>query len=248
MASVDGESTAILLGQAEIIPGGDSVTYLESLARKYDMYICWSMVERDTVFVDAYYNTAVLVGPEGYVGKYRKIQSAGTEAMYFTAGNDVPVFDTRYGKVGLSICMDKTVPEQMRCAKIRGACMILNPTAWPIADLRNGEQDPLLALDRAYDMIRCIENNFVILEGMMCSDPSLTEGEGQAGHARIVSPAGVILVEGGFEDALSVAEIDPIALQREYYIQYNAVAAQNPMKELRSDIYMPIYQEHIDRH
>jgi predicted amidohydrolase len=111
---------------AEPIPG-PSTEYFGSLAKKYDLYIVVGLLERDRHLV---YNVAVLIGPDGkLVGKYRKVCLPRDEiASGCAPGNSYPVFDTRFGKVGMMICYDGFFPEVARELSNRGAEVI----AWPV--------------------------------------------------------------------------------------------------------------------
>lgn len=65
MTSTDTESAYFWTSSAEYVPKGDTTQFLISKAKEYNMYICFDMVEHDLEFSDKYYNTAVLVGPDG---------------------------------------------------------------------------------------------------------------------------------------------------------------------------------------
>ena len=87
---------------AELVPEGDSTQHFIEMAKKLDIYIGWGMAEQSHERFDALYNTLVVVGPEGFVGKYRKVHQPLTERIMFYSGSgDYPVFDTRFGKIGL---------------------------------------------------------------------------------------------------------------------------------------------------
>jgi predicted amidohydrolase len=123
---------------AEAIPG-PSTAYFGELARKHGLYIVVSLYERDGRVV---YNAAVLLGPDGrVVGKYRKVclPHAEIEAGIMP-GSEYPVFETRFGKVGLMVCYDGFFPEVARALTQGGAEVI----AWPVWGC-----DPLLARARA---------------------------------------------------------------------------------------------------
>ncbi|SKA92342.1 Predicted amidohydrolase [Prosthecobacter debontii] len=111
---------------AEPIPG-PSTAYFGKLAQKHDLYIVAGLVERDGAVI---YNTAALIGPEGQlVGKYRKVSLPRSEIEEgITPGHDYPVFETRFGKVGLMICYDGFFPEVARALTLKGAEVI----AWPV--------------------------------------------------------------------------------------------------------------------
>ena len=123
---------------AETIPG-PSTAYFGELARKHNLYIVPGLSERAGHLV---YNVAVLIGPDGAVaGKYRKVALPRDEIVSGVApGNEYPVFDTRFGKVGMMICYDGFFPEVARELSNRGAEVI----AWPVWGC-----NPMLAAARA---------------------------------------------------------------------------------------------------
>ena len=125
---------------AEPIPG-PSTEYFGELAKKHNLYIVAGLLERDKHLV---YNVAVMLGPDGkIVGKYRKISLPGNEiAGGIAPGNEYPVFDTRFGKVGMMVCYDGFFPEVARQLTNRGAEVI----AWPVWGC-----NPLLAQARAVE-------------------------------------------------------------------------------------------------
>jgi predicted amidohydrolase len=123
---------------AETVPG-PSTEYFGELAKKHNLYIVAGLLERDGHLV---YNVAALLGPDGkYVGKYRKVALPRSEiAGGIAPGSDYPVFETRFGKLGLMVCYDGFFPEVARQLTMRGAEVI----AWPVWGC-----NPLLASARA---------------------------------------------------------------------------------------------------
>jgi len=111
---------------AELVPG-PSTDYFGQLAARHNLYIVAGLVERDKHLL---YNVAVLLAPDGKVaGKYRKVCLPRDEvAAGIAPGNDYPVFDTRFGKLGLMVCYDGFFPEVTRQLSNRGAEVI----AWPV--------------------------------------------------------------------------------------------------------------------
>src|ERR1700719_1477528 len=99
---------------AEIVPEGDTTQIMIQAAKKHNVYIIWGMTECDRDRFDVLYNTAVLVGPEGFVGSYRKVHQPLDELHVYYPGNDFPVYDTAIGKIGMLICFDKSFPESTR--------------------------------------------------------------------------------------------------------------------------------------
>jgi predicted amidohydrolase len=123
---------------AETVPG-PVTDYFGTLARQHDFYIAAGLVEREGHLI---YNVCVLIGPDGkVVGKYRKCSLPRSEVEAgITPGHEYPVFDTRFGKVGLMVCYDGFFPEVARQLTINGAEVI----AWPVWGC-----NPLLAQARA---------------------------------------------------------------------------------------------------
>lgn len=118
---------------AEKVPGGPTVQRLAEYAKKYQMVIVVPIYEQEMTGV--YYNTAAVIDADGkYLGKYRKNhipQVAGFwEKFYFKPGNlGYPVFQTRYGCIGVYICYDRHFPEGARLLALNGAEIVFNPSA-----------------------------------------------------------------------------------------------------------------------
>jgi predicted amidohydrolase len=110
---------------AEPIPG-PSTEYFGSLAKKHDLYIVAGLVERDRHLL---YNVAVLIGPDGNVaGKYRKVCLPRSEIEAgIQPGEEYPVFETRFGRLGMMVCYDGFFPEVARELSNRGAEVIAFP-------------------------------------------------------------------------------------------------------------------------
>ena len=102
---------------------GPGIGRLRELAKQLDLYLCVGFSE---LADDQLYNTALLIGPDGKTaGKYRKTH--GVEPFY-RVGDSLPVFETRYGKVGIMICYDRQLPEIARTMAAQGAELILVPS------------------------------------------------------------------------------------------------------------------------
>ena len=125
---------------AEPIPG-PSTEYFGTLAQEHDLYIVVGLYERSAHLV---YNVAVLIGPDGkVVGKYRKVCLPREEiAKGLAPGREYPVFDTRFGKVGMLVCWDVHFPEVARGLANAGAEVLALPI-WG--------GNPLLARARAVE-------------------------------------------------------------------------------------------------
>lgn len=113
---------------AEFVPNGPSVEAWMEFARKHQVYLAAGLAERDGMKI---YDTAVLVGPEGFIGRYRKTHLWNQEKLWFTPGDlGLPVFDTPIGRIGLLICWDIWFPETPRLLAMQGADIICSLNNW----------------------------------------------------------------------------------------------------------------------
>lgn len=110
---------------AETIPG-PTTDYFGELAKQHDCYLVVGLLEKEEHLI---YNAAVLIGPYGEVaGKYRKVTLPREEiARGIAPGDEYPVFETRFGRVGLMVCYDVFFPEVARELAMNGAEVIALP-------------------------------------------------------------------------------------------------------------------------
>jgi predicted amidohydrolase len=185
---------------AETIPG-QSTKIIGDMAQKKRMHIIFGMPELSEKAQATIFNAAVFVGPNGLIGKYRKMylptHSMFEEKRYFRPGYQVAAFDTRLGKIGLIICYDIFFPEVCRLARLKGAQLIVCISASP-------------AVRRAFfetlTVARAIENTaflaYVNLVG-------IEDGLQFWGGSRLVGPNGKILVQAKYdEEDLVACDID----------------------------------------
>ncbi|MGD6843127.1 nitrilase-related carbon-nitrogen hydrolase [Bacillus infantis] len=185
----------------DTIPGKTTDAFAK-LAKKYDSYVVFGMPEVDKK-TTLYYNAAALVGPEGYVGKYRKTQMWETE-MHWGAWGDlgVPVFDTKLGKIAINVCMDSAYWETARLAGAQGTDILAFPTnssaqaisALPARAQQNGMY--VVSANRSNT-----ENGFHMIGGSAIWSP---EGKKLAEAAVVMDPS-----EDINETTITYATIDP---------------------------------------
>jgi predicted amidohydrolase len=111
---------------------------LEELAAACASVGAWAVVgaiERDDGHPDGpgLFNAAFVVGPEGVLGRYRKLHTLCLGADRFTRPGDggLGVFDLPFGRIGVHICYDGSFPETPRALRLAGARLLLLPTNWP---------------------------------------------------------------------------------------------------------------------
>jgi len=180
---------------AETIPG-PSTNEITALARDLDVYIIFGMPEKDEKDPDTLYISSVVIGPEGLLGTYRKLHLAPlprfTESLCFTPGNEVPVFETRYGIIGVLICYDfYFYPELARIMALKGADLLVNTSASAV-----GPGKPYFIVQQTGS--RATEN------GVYCASANLVGKErtnSYYGHSVIAGPLtprpAFIFAEGG---------------------------------------------------
>ncbi len=113
----------------ETVPGPTTDRFA-AIAARYDCYVVVGLAEVVPA-TGVYYNSAVLIGPGGVIGLYRKTHSYISEPKWAKDGDlGLPVFDTPLGRIALTICMDATYPETTRIPALRGADVICFPTNW----------------------------------------------------------------------------------------------------------------------
>lgn len=99
---------------------------LSAIARQYNMYVVGCYFKR---LGGTIYNVAALFDRAGsIVGHYRKVQLPAVEAWQCAPGDTFDVFDTDFGKVGLTICYDMMFPEPTRLLVLNGAELVMHPT------------------------------------------------------------------------------------------------------------------------
>lgn len=121
-----------LFDLAEPIPG-PSTDFFGTLARQFGVVIVTSLFERRAAGL--YHNTAVVIEKDGTIaGKYRKMHipddPAYYEKFYFTPGDHgFEPIDTSVGRLGVQVCWDQWYPEGARLMALRGADLLIYPTA-----------------------------------------------------------------------------------------------------------------------
>jgi len=124
---------------AEPVPG-PSTSHLSETAQKLGLHVVWGMPERGLAGV--LYNAAVLIGPAGYIGTWRKHTLPGhasdtggpgafPDRRFFRSGRQSPVFDTAIGRIGLMVCYDVFFPEIARLLTLKGADLLVGISGSP---------------------------------------------------------------------------------------------------------------------
>jgi predicted amidohydrolase len=164
--------------------------YFQQLAREYAIdIVAGSIIEGDQDGL--LYNTTYYIDKVGTIrGRYRKVNLWLSERSYLTPGNDVVVFDTDYGKIGLIICWDLIFSEIFREMMRRGAELVLCPSYWCVEDAGVGltyDPDSEVKLVDALCVARAFENE-VVLVYANAADSSNIQHETLIGRSQIAVP------------------------------------------------------------
>ncbi|HEY1363031.1 MAG TPA: nitrilase-related carbon-nitrogen hydrolase [Xanthobacteraceae bacterium] len=186
---------------AEPIPGPITEA-MQKLARELDIVIVapiYECVERSV-----YYNSAAVIDADGkLLGVYRKnhipLNTIFYEKLYFKPGNlGYPVFNTRYGKIGILICHDRHYPEGARALALNGAEIVLIPSATPDKSLSRKVWEKELCAHAIF--------NEYFVAGL-----NRTGQEGNYlyyGHSVAFDPAGEMLAQAGSGEEVLMVDCD----------------------------------------
>ena len=185
---------------AEIIPG-PSTERIEDLAEKTGMHLIFGMPELSEKTEATIFNTAVFIGPTGFIGKFRKMylptHSVFEEKRYFRPGYQAAAFNTAIGNIGLFICYDVFFPEVARLTRLKGAELIVCISASQAVRRRYFE---ILTAARALENTAFLA--YVNLVGV-------EEGLQFWGGSRLLSPTGDLLAKAKYdEEDLVICEVN----------------------------------------
>jgi predicted amidohydrolase len=185
---------------AEPVPDGQTTRTLMQLARDHRVHLVAGVPERQG---NRYFNSAVLVGPQGFVGAYRKIHLFDTEKKWFQSGEEPPVvFDIGTAKIGMMICFDWIFPEVSRSLALQGAEIICHPS------------NLVLPYCQKAMITRCLENRvFAVTANRIGAEKTDEQLLTFTGNSQVVDPVGNVLAHAGNDERCEVAEIDPTQAQ-----------------------------------
>ena len=216
-------ATEIELAKAEAIPGETTDAFCE-LAKEHEVVIVLNLFERDG---EKTFDTSPVIDADGTIlGSTRMIHITDYEHFYeqgFYAEGDhgAPVFDTRYGKVGVSICYDRHFPEFMRALALNGAEIVFIPQAGALGEWPEG-------LYEAELQVAAFQNGyFTALVNRVGKEEFLTFG----GESFVCNPSGKVIAQANkMDDEILYCEIDLTEVQSSH-------ARQLFLKHRRPDLY-----------
>ncbi len=219
---------------AEPIPGPSTEVFTDWAVER-DMYIIFGLFERvDHLDTPVLHNSSVLVGPEGYIGTFRKVHQPSEELRYYRPGSDWSVFATALGPIGMLICYDQCFPEAARELTLRGAEILAIPNAWPKSDRASDDRYDF------YGRARAAENCRWVLQSNQVGSSDRGDFE-YLGYSRIIGPTGMVAAyTPAGQEGLAVAEINPTKLdptraRSGWYLQQRVPSTYTSIGIMRSE-------------
>lgn len=212
---------------AEEIPDGPTCAAWAKIAAERGIYLVAGISER---YGQVLYNSAVIIGPHGYIGTFRKVHLWNEENLFFEPGNlGFPVFQTPIGRIGTFICYDGWFPESYRMCALQGADIVCIPTNWvpiPGQDKNREAMANILVMGSAHS------NSLFVA----AADRVGTErGQPFLGESLIVSYTGwpIGSPASGTEEEIIYADVNLAdARRKRNWNEYNQV-----LRDRRTDIY-----------
>lgn len=207
---------------------GSSIKFMKKIAKNKNCYIVFGMPLKNSEVEGIIHNSAVLIHPSGKVDIYNKwfFPNFGPfeEKLFFDGGENITVFNTKFGKVGIIICYDLFFPELCRAYSLQGADIIICLSASPSTTRRYFEQ--LLPA-------RAIENTtFFIFANLVGTQEDLVFW----GGSQIYDPLGNLLTKSPyFKESIITCEIDLKQIKR-------ARSNRPVIRDIRPEIYQDLYK------
>lgn len=204
---------------------GPATAALETIARKLNLHIVAGMLECAD---NQLFNAAVLVGPNGLIGSYRKIHLPFLGVDRFTdhGRNGFPVFDTPLARIGVNICYDCSFPESSRVMMLAGADLIALPTNWP--------ESGGCAIPDFVVPTRALENRVYYAA---VNRVGIERRDKFIGRSSIVDPTGKTLASAGEDEQMLLAEINPALAREKHIVRVPGEHEVNRLKDRQPDQY-----------
>jgi predicted amidohydrolase len=213
---------------AETVPGPGTEA-MSALCTELEVLAIMGLLEAEDHRI---YNAAVLIGPGGLIGSYRKIHLPFLGVDRFVLPGDRPfaTHETDYGRLGMNICYDASFPESSRIMSLDGADLIVLPTNWP----EGVELAPKYLINT-----RAIENS---VNYMAVNRVGEERGYRFFGQGKVVAYDGTTLVESGQEkEEIFYADVDMAAARQKKVVKHPGQWEVDRMNDRRPEFYGPLF-------
>jgi len=212
----------------------------QTIAKKHEVVILLPFFEKETDGI--YYNSMAVIDADGsHLGTYRKMHIPDDpgfhEKYYFTPGDSgYQVYDTAYGRIGTLICWDQWFPEAARITAMKGADILIYPTA--IGVLEDESEDDRNSF---HDAWRTMQRSHAIANGCFVASINRVGTETGTtfwGSSFVAGPFGEILAEAGNQEEILTADVNfsTIEEQRQTWPFF---------RDRRIDSYKPILKRYL---
>jgi len=170
------------------------INELSIISKTKGIYLIAGIAEKEK---SRLYNSAIVIGPEGYIGKHRKINLPKGEKI-FDRGKSLEIFKIGNVKIGIAICFESWFPESMRILMLQGAQIICCPTnfggPWTSDVMK----------------VRSLENKvFTIMANRIGKEWIDSEEAEFRGESQITDHGGNVLVKAAKEECVRIVDINP---------------------------------------
>ena len=184
-----------LIKFSEKIPDGETTQKLIAIAKQFNKFIIGGISEIENGNL---YNTAIIIGPKGFIGKHRKVHLPKLEKPLFSKGQEFDIYKVGNAKVGIIQCFDSWFPEASRILMLKGANILVDPAnfggPWSLSVIK----------------VRSIENK---VYSVLCNRIGSENIEGKnvkfRGESMIVNYNGDVLAQAGKKEEVITSEIFP---------------------------------------
>ncbi len=179
---------------AEFVPDAETTQLLLAVATTKKACIVGGIVEKEGNHL---YNTAVIVGPQGFVGKHRKVHLPIFDSGIYSPGIGFEVFEVLGIRLGILLCYDCWLPEAGKALVAKNVDLICIPVNFC------GEDGSEMTRQTSQDL-----SVHTITANRLGMDHEITTNVAFIGASQIVNPDGVIIHRAGDEEAFAVRDID----------------------------------------
>jgi 5-aminopentanamidase len=173
---------------------GPSIQKIREMAKKYNLFVVFGFPEKKE---GRLFNSACFIDCHGEIlGTYQKVHLWDEESKYFEPGTSFNVWETSIGKIGIMICYDTEFPESARTLALKGAEIILAPTA---------NMSPFEHVQQLFIQTRAAENQIFVAT---TNQIGLEESTLFFGESAAADPYGQLLAKGGDQEQGIVIDID----------------------------------------
>ena len=203
---------------------GDQVAQLIEQCRRLELHCVIGALLVDD---GQLWNSALLIGPQGVIGRYDKshIPQLGVDRFVIPGKGPYEVHETTLGRIGMQICYDWRFPEVTRTLALKGADVVVMPTASPVSSREMADFIP---------RTRALENAVFFV---MASRVGTEGGAEFVGHSQVVDPSGHRLVEADDRERLVVADVELGEARRKDRSQSGGLYSLRLLEDRRPDLY-----------